>query len=172
VAFDQKELPTGGGSFAFMNFIEQEVQPLIFKEYRCKDERTLIGQSLGGLFATEVLVRRPHLFENYIIVSPSLWWDDGALLDIEWARNSDTTAVNLVYVGVGAEGDVMEKVARDLSTKLFAKRGPRLQEGFKYFGDQDHGNILHLAVYDALEWLHLQKALTEPPLEPLTPGGE
>ena len=77
---DQIDFPTTGHSAAFMDFLEKEVKPLIAQRYHCADESILIGQSLGGLLAAEVLYKRPELFSHYIIVSPSLWWDDESLL--------------------------------------------------------------------------------------------
>ena len=72
----KKDFPTSGGSTKFADFIEKELQPFVRSNYRTSGgKETLIGQSLGGLLATEILFKRPELFENYIIVSPSLWWD-------------------------------------------------------------------------------------------------
>jgi len=32
----------------------------------------IIGQSLGGLLASEILMKKPELFNKYVIISPSL----------------------------------------------------------------------------------------------------
>ena len=61
--------------------IEKELQPYIETKYKTNNDKTIIGQSLGGLFATEVLLKKPTLFNKYIIISPSLWWDNGSLLN-------------------------------------------------------------------------------------------
>jgi predicted alpha/beta superfamily hydrolase len=78
---DQKEFPTSGQSEKFINFLEKELQPFVDSTYRITELKTIIGQSLGGLLTTEILFKKPELFDNYIIVSPSLWWDDEKLLD-------------------------------------------------------------------------------------------
>ena len=77
---DLESIPNNGGAEQFMEFIEKEVQPLIIKNYRVNEQRTIIGQSLGGLLATEILMAKPQLFSDYIIVSPSLWWNDQRLV--------------------------------------------------------------------------------------------
>lgn len=82
IASNKKSIPTAGGSEKFIAFIEKELQPYIRKRYRADTRRTLIGQSLGGLLATEILLRKPTLFDKYIIVSPSIWWDNGSLLQL------------------------------------------------------------------------------------------
>jgi predicted alpha/beta superfamily hydrolase len=147
-AEDKAAFPTTGGSAAFMDFLEKELQPLIQDTYRTVDTTTIIGQSLGGLLATEILFKRPALFDNYLIVSPSLWWDDESLLDYSPNLSSVT---GKIYVAVGQEGRTMKRVARSLVKKLNAAK---LDVHFDYFGKQDHGNILHQAVYDAFSVLY------------------
>ena len=77
--------------------------------------KTLIGQSLGGLLATEILFKNPDLFDNYIIASPSLWWDDESLL--KYSPNSYSTKKS-IFIAVGKEGKVMERTAKELYDKL------------------------------------------------------
>ena len=52
---DLKEFPTTGHSKNFIEFIKSEVTPLVDKTYRTTQNKTLIGQSLGGLLASEIL---------------------------------------------------------------------------------------------------------------------
>ena len=52
---DKQHAPTGGGSAKFIKFIEQELQPFINKKYKSNNQNTIIGQSLAGLLATEIL---------------------------------------------------------------------------------------------------------------------
>ncbi|MGH1438028.1 MAG: alpha/beta hydrolase [Lewinella sp.] len=145
---DKADFPTTGGSAAFIDFLEQELQPLIQDTYRTADTTTIIGQSLGGLLATEILFKKPTLFDNYLIISPSLWWDDESLLDYSPNLSSVT---GKIYVAVGKEGPTMKRVARSLAKKLSAAK---LDVHFEYFGKQDHGNILHQAVYNAFSVLY------------------
>jgi predicted alpha/beta superfamily hydrolase len=77
---DKEAYPTTGGSEKFIAFVEKELQPYIDKKYKVSASKTLVGQSLGGLLATEILLRKPALFDRYLIVSPSLWWDNESLL--------------------------------------------------------------------------------------------
>ena len=81
IAENQKRDPTSGKSANFISFIESELQPFIEKIYKTNNSKTIIGQSAGGLLATEILIKKPKLFNKYIIISPSLWWDNGSLLN-------------------------------------------------------------------------------------------
>jgi predicted alpha/beta superfamily hydrolase len=95
---DKKDLPTHGLTAKFIQFIEKELQPLVNKTYRTNKNNMLIGQSLGGLLATEILVKHTYLFNRYIIISPSMWFDDGKILT--HAINQAVAPI-AVYVGVG-----------------------------------------------------------------------
>ncbi|WP_444931228.1 alpha/beta hydrolase [Microbulbifer sp. SSSA002] len=151
---DQQEFPSSGGSKKFIEFLDREAQPLIKKNYRTEDSTTLIGQSLGGLVATEILWKRPNLFDNYIIISPSLWWSGESLLTDIPKNCCDN---KLIYIGVGKEGKTMERLARALFNKLNNEKS-KAKVHFGYFEQLDHGDTLHLAVYDAFEKLFANKA--------------
>src|ERR1041385_885086 len=102
---DQKRYPTAGHSDKFIAFLEKELQPFIEKKYKTNSSKTIIGESLGGLLATEILLKKPTLFTKYIIVSPSLWWDNGSLLkQASGLLDENFMQQTSVYIGVGKEG--------------------------------------------------------------------
>jgi predicted alpha/beta superfamily hydrolase len=145
---DRKEFPTSGKSAHFISFIEKELQPYIDGAYRTTDISTIIGQSLGGLLATEILLSKPELFDHYIIVSPSLWWDDEKILD---TPSDAGDSVRSVYVAVGKEGEVMERTARELYDRIKKDTGQNTRVYYHFLEDKTHGDALHLAVYHAFE---------------------
>ncbi len=145
---DKEEFPTTGKSENFINFIEKELQPLIDKTYRTDLTKTIIGQSLGALLATEILFKKPNLFDNYIIVSPSLWWDNESLLKFAPKKYLTTKSI---YIGVGKEGPNMERAAKELYQKLQPISNDNTKLFFEFFEKQNHGDALHLAVYDSFE---------------------
>lgn len=151
---DQTQFPTTGGAEKFIGFIQNELIQFIETQYQTSNDRTIIGQSLGGLLATEILHKTPQLFDNYIIVSPSLWWDDESLLAKDFDPKS---APKSIYVAVGKEGEVMERVAKELHTKLKNLALPNTKVFYKFLDGQDHGDALHLAVYDAFEKMFRKK---------------
>lgn len=156
-AFFEKEMrrPEAGGSAKFMAFVAQELQPYITSHYRT-GQRTLIGQSLGGLMATEFLAKHPELFDDYIIVSPSLWWDHESLIG---AIAPEKIANKTVYIAVGKEGDVMEGDARELAKRLQQNKTAKVI--FKAFERETHATILHNAVYDAFRTLYSNNYMGE-----------
>lgn len=159
---DKARYPTTGGSAAFMSFIEKELQPFIEKNYPVTHSYTLIGQSLAGLFATEVLFTKPQLFDQYIIVSPSLWWDDASLLKRSSAIFDSTFTGHIkIYIGVGKEGlapctipHVMEVDANVLYDMLQYSPAPGLDVYFDYLPEENHATVTHQAVFNALRILY------------------
>jgi len=152
---DLKNYPTTGKSEKFMAFLEKELAPYIQKNYRTTAIKTIIGQSLGGLLATEILLKKPALFDNYIIVSPSLWWDDESLLTKapELLKNI-STPVN-VYVSVGTEGKQMEGDAAKLVDILkTVPTDKKMKLTFAPLPEENHLTILHKSAYKGLEVLN------------------
>ncbi len=91
----------GGGAEAFRNFLEQELFPFVDSNYRAEDDsRALYGHSLGGLFGFFTLLNAPQMFDRYLLLSPSLWWNDKVL--IRQAKGAaPTSRPAKLYVGIG-----------------------------------------------------------------------
>ncbi len=149
IAKDKSDFPTTGGSEKFIRFLEKELQPYINESFKTNGSNMLIGQSLGGLLATEVLLKKPELFTQYVIVSPSLWWDNESLLQTKLAVFEQKLSV---YIAVGKEGKIMEDDAKGLHELLKAKITNGTVQ-FEYIGNKQHGNIFHQAVANAFEFL-------------------
>ncbi|NOT94341.1 alpha/beta hydrolase [Ferruginibacter sp.] len=162
IAEDKKTFPTSGGSAKFIAFIQKELQPFIEKKYKTNASKTIIGQSLGGLLATEILFTQPALFNKYIIVSPSLWWNDGSLLQKKSQVLQDSFArPTAIYIGVGKEGlgpgkgnHVMEVDANILADKLKAAKNKNVLVYFDYLPQEDHATVTHQAVFNAFRLLY------------------
>ena len=145
---DQKEFPNSGQSENFIKFIGNELQPFIESNYKTNPTKTFIGQSLGGLLATEILFYHPELFTNYIVVSPSLWWDGEDLLK---GSPKNYGGNKSIYIAVGKEGEVMERTAKELYTKLKKNGNQNTGLYFEFLEDKTHGDALHMATYHAFE---------------------
>ena len=69
-----------GGAESFYKFIHSELIPWLHQTYRVNKNSTFVGHSYGGLFGVYLLVHHPEIFNHYIIVSPSLWYDNHLVL--------------------------------------------------------------------------------------------
>jgi predicted alpha/beta superfamily hydrolase len=158
----RKKFPSAGGSQKFMTFIEKELQVYISKKYRTTNTKTIIGQSLGGLLATEILFKKPHLFDKYIIISPSIWWNDGELLkDNPQLLQASFGQPLSIYIGVGKEGlspifdnHVMEEDAKKLAEKIQQTKSKSITVYFDYLPAENHATVTHPAVFNAFRILY------------------
>lgn len=148
------EFPTTGKSESFITFLESELKPLIDNTYRTNGTKTLIGQSLGGLLATEILFKKPDMFDNYIIISPSLWWDEESLPNLKPLPYSTKKKI---FVGVGKEGKIMESSAKKLYKQLKKINNKNTDLYYQFFKKQNHADTLHVAVYAAFENIFMKK---------------
>lgn len=85
-AADSAIAPRVGGSAPFRRFLGDELIPEIQGRYRTTAERAIVGESLAGLFIVETFLTEPTLFDHYVALDPSLWWNNGALVDSAQAR--------------------------------------------------------------------------------------
>jgi uncharacterized protein len=152
---DKKESPTSGGSAIFIDFLEKELQPFIESQFRVKAPKTLIGESLGGLLAAEILFTKPHLFDQYIIVSPSLWWNDESLLktNSSLAGSGQLSGIK-VFVSAGNEGAQMAKDVSTFMSILQESKSGGVQSNYFGFPNETHATIFHRAVYKGFEILN------------------
>jgi predicted alpha/beta superfamily hydrolase len=98
-----------GGAERFLAAIVDEVIPKIEERLPVHQHgRTLLGHSFGGLFALYTLFHRPEVFSNYLIVSPSIWWDNRVVLSFEeqWAKEHADLQAN-VFLAVGDNEQVV-----------------------------------------------------------------
>ena len=151
----KKDFPTTGGSRKFISFLEDEVQPYINANFPTTAQKMLIGQSLGGLLATEILFKKPTLFTDYMIVSPSLWWDNETLLkDAKMFLDAHKKMPVNVYVSVGREGEIMEREAKTLANLLKNSGKQNLKTEFLFLADENHATVLHQSVNDILKLIY------------------
>ena len=138
---DKQIAPVVGGSAAFRAFIAEELVPEIERRYHTGPSRGIIGESLAGLFIVETLFEQPRLFDTWIALSPSLWWNDAAL-----TRSAATRLANLrglearVYIAWADEPNIGPQ-AETLTAAVRKAALPQLRWTAVPRPDLDHGNI-------------------------------
>jgi predicted alpha/beta superfamily hydrolase len=150
------EKPDGaiGGAPRFLTFIADELLPHIDRTYRTRPTRILIGHSFGGLFAVHALFNRPEAFKAYIVISPSLWWDNQA-----FAKQADQFVADhkdlqtAVYMTMADEGGPMLGGALKVIGSLASSPG-NIGSIFQRWPEESHGSVVMRSVYEGMEWLH------------------
>jgi len=161
---DKKRYSTSGHSESFIQFLTKELKPYIESTFKTNSKATLIGQSLGGLLAAEILIKQPTLFSDYIIISPSLWWDNRSLLK-DISKLSDLLEEKLkgktlnIYIGVGKEGHgnggnspLMEDDAKLFYEKLNGIK--QINSTYDFLPKENHATVGHQALINAFIWLN------------------
>ncbi len=78
------DIPDTGGADQFLDYIADVVTPAVTRDFPINPHRqTLAGHSLGGLFTLYAAFKRPGLFQTYAAMSPSIWYGDRYILDVE-----------------------------------------------------------------------------------------
>jgi predicted alpha/beta superfamily hydrolase len=73
----------GGAADGYARMLVQEVKPFIDRRYRTLRSAAntgLGGSSLGGLLTMHLGLRYPTVFNRLAALSPSVWWDDRAIV--------------------------------------------------------------------------------------------
>jgi predicted alpha/beta superfamily hydrolase len=108
-------------------------------------ERAIVGESLAGLFVVETLALEPDLFDSYIAIDPSLWWNGGQLAKRLAAQPPATGAGKTLYIAVSADG------LPDVDTALKTSLGKAPGLGFSYeaWPGETHATVYHPAALKA-----------------------
>lgn len=163
IAKDKEQYPTSGHSDKFIAFIEKELQPYIAAHYKTNTDKTIIGESAGGLLATEILLKHTSMFNRYIIISPSVWWDNGSILKQSLSMLAQDTLLKGIYIGVGKEGAtpgevprIQEEVVQELYNEIKGVN-KRAITSYEYLPQETHATIGHIALFHAFRLLYPEK---------------
>lgn len=138
---DRKIAPRVGGSAAFRRFIADELMPEVRRRYRGSDESAVIGESLAGLFIVETFFLQPEIFDTYIALSPSLWWNHEELVRKAGERlKARPDLKKTLYLSSANEENIAPGAAR-LAEALRASAPEGLRWQYKPRPDLRHDNI-------------------------------
>ncbi|MBS1529500.1 MAG: alpha/beta hydrolase [Bacteroidetes bacterium] len=165
-----------GGGEAFTAFMEKELIPGIDSLYPTLPYRMLIGHSLGGLIVINCLVHHPNLFNAYLAIEPSMWWDRQKLLHETGQALRERSYTNqslfLAMANTLPPGMDTSTIKRDttsgtihsrsillLRDYLMQNRQNGLEAGFRYYQGDTHVSVPLIATYDALHYIFKDYAL-------------
>lgn len=142
---DKKAIPNLGGAEMYRRFLIRELIPEIEQRYRTTQERALVGESLAGLFTIETLFQTPDVFQSYIAIDPSLWWNDEKLI-ADFAKKLQSQprlAKNLFFASSGQVG--MATAIQRFAHMLKASQPEGLSWTYEHFAKETHATIYHPA---------------------------
>ncbi|SFN60714.1 alpha/beta hydrolase [Dokdonella immobilis] len=148
-----------GGGPAFLKVIQSEIIPYVEKHFPASAEhRTLVGHSYGGLFATYAWIDAPSSFENFLIVSPSLWYANGKPLQAlaKACRDSPFADERKLFLAVGSFEEQPENERRMVSDlramneELNRCVERKVATRIEVFDDETHASIFPTALSTGL----------------------
>jgi predicted alpha/beta superfamily hydrolase len=147
-----------GSAQNHVEFMHNTVFSFIESNYRAsRSKRTYIGHSLGGLFGAYILFTAPDLFSHYIIGSPSVWFNDNALLGFEVNQPKMPTKV---YISVGSqetpyfgEGQNMVEGASELALKINSLNNKNITLKRIVIEGANHATAFPTTAIRGLDWV-------------------
>ena len=141
-----------GGADDFRRFIAEEVIPWTEENYKVSSRTAIMGESLAGLFVVDTFLHQPDMVQDYIAISPSLWWNDLKFIKegVTQLANHDD-AKRRLYLTIADEGFAMQD-GMDLFVEALTNNAPAGLEWI-YIDrtkSEHHGSIYHNAALDAL----------------------
>ncbi|MFD1874849.1 alpha/beta hydrolase-fold protein [Hymenobacter bucti] len=168
--WDAASTQASGGGEQFLAFIEQELMPYLDRHYPTQPYKLLMGHSLGGLAAMQTFVHHTPLFNAYVCLDPSMWWDNQALLrDAKAALETRRFAGTSLYLGIAhtVDDDLdLNTIQADTTFDTKHLRSLLQLQGYleknkqnglnyqgKYYANDSHMSVPFIAAYDAFHFL-------------------
>lgn len=142
-----------GGADRFLDAMAADIVPWIDRTYRTQTHRTLVGHSLGGLLAWHALATRPGLFQAYVIVDASVFWNHGQVVDeVEKAvRSSRPPKARVFWVRDQIPHEVWFPENVRLKALVDAAPSPVTRITFLELPDESHATVVYPGAYLGLK---------------------
>lgn len=152
IAKDKEIATVVGGSDKFRAFIKDELFAEINKRYRTTNQKSIIGESLSGLFVVETFFLAPEMFDNYIAFDPSLWWNNHYLIRTakENLAKFPKTEKRIWFAGSSAED--ISPFTKQLSEILTTENLPTIKLNYSPEPKEKHNTIFRATKEKAIIW--------------------
>lgn len=156
--FNLGEVPldetTTGGAEEFLQFFRQDIISYIESEYKVDSaSRGIMGHSLGGLLGFYSYLNHSDLFSNYILLAPSVWWNDSELFQDKASMISKRESHMFAAMGT-AEIKMMKEPMGNLVEELESEENGKLRITYRQYENEDHHSVLPQAIYDGIELIY------------------
>ena len=146
-----------GGGRNFLDFIQKELVPYIEKNYRTEPTRTLVGHSLGGLLTLNSYMDKSSIFNAYISIDPSIWWNE-EMMKNKVDSISPISFNKKLYIATANQGEDNYERNKKRHDLLFAimkeKSDGHLNVEIAYFEKENHRSVPLIALYEGLRYIN------------------
>ena len=152
--YEGMEFPTSGEADEFLEFMTRELIPFIDGSFRTVDHRVLGGWSFGGLFTIYSMMQTPDLFNAYLGISPSIWWEHELLLSEPPPGPFENPSRLVMTIGSEEEGGWNHTAVTKFARQLEERPVDGLEVTFIEIEGAGHNQSLPLAYYRAIRELY------------------
>ncbi len=147
-----------GRAGEFAEVLSNEIVPYIEANYATSAIDTVLGASLAGLFLTDILFEQPEMFDNYVITSPSVWWNDFEIFEDNVSLDREDIQ-GKVFLSVGGleNAEMLESYTR-LSDTLLQNESPNLKFRSQVIENQDHQSVIPISYMNGLNFIFSNSA--------------
>lgn len=147
-------MPTSGGADQFLNFMSEELIPHVEATYRTQPYRMFVGHSFGGLLTMYALFSRPDMFNAYVAVSPSVWWQKDFMVDkaSQFLKNLPASHKSL-FMTIADEDGAMRSNFDTIVDQFEAQSPAKITFGHRVMEDESHGSLVMRSHYQAFRKL-------------------
>ena len=149
---DKEIAPQVGGSEQFRSFIEKELFSEINLRFRVTNKRVILGESLAGLFIIETFFLQANLFDYYIAIDPSLWWNAHYLIKNSEKLLPQSFSNHKKLWFAGSNTKSISKHTKDFARILKSNKAPNLTWKYSNEPKEDHSTIYKAIKDQALKW--------------------
>lgn len=146
---------TTGGNEQFLQFIQHELMPYIEANYKTSPYKILAGHSFGGIATINCMFNHPDMFDTYIAVSPSLWWDSKYVLKLTAQKLKGLSTFNKkFFYSNGNEGGSFRGDLLDLDSLINQSSLKGFEHKYIDYPNESHMTEPIPAYYDALKFIY------------------
>lgn len=150
---DKTIAPQVGGSENFRKFIQAELFTEIEKRYQTTTEKGIIGESLAGLFIVETFLLQPEMFDFYLAMDPSLWWNDHYLVRTAKTHFTKFPITKKQLWFTSSKTKDISRYTKEFAEILTTQNLPNLRWSYTYEPKEKHHTIYRATKVKALEWV-------------------
>ncbi len=145
-ARDRSIAPRVGGSAAFRRFLASELMPEVARRYRVTAERAIVGESLAGLFVIETFALEPDMFDIYVAIDPSLWWNNGKLAKELAKTMAPLSKRKSLFIATSSDGRI---AIGGVDIAPFLGQRTNLEFVHRKLSRETHATVYHPAALEA-----------------------
>jgi predicted alpha/beta superfamily hydrolase len=149
-------LQSSGGGENFLQFLRDELIPHIEKNYKAASFKILAGHSVGGLSSVYCLYSHPEMFDAYIAVSPSLWWDKGYAINYakQHSERPNNRRRKFLFLADCPEVGPFNEYVNRFNALLETTRPPQLDYRYVHYPEETHGSAAARGYYDGIRFIY------------------